>query len=153
MALSSKSRSGTLFITKERGLKMVDVTFYKNEKTRAIRPELFSTTAEELAKAFASEKERINKRTQIRKFYDEVLRLNSLVKQTKGEEVWDDMVPYLNMLIAKATYAQGRGLVSEDFVKFIKNSIAQIGIPKDLDVFASFFEAFMAFYRKYRPSN
>jgi CRISPR-associated protein Csm2 len=132
---------------------MVDITFYKNEQTRAIRPELFSTTAEELAKAFSSENARINKRTQIRKFYDEVVRLNSLAKQTKDEAVWEDILPYLNMLIAKASYAQGRGLVTEDFVKFIRNSIAQITIPKDLDVFTSLFEAFMAFYRKYRPSN
>lgn len=132
---------------------MVDVTFYKNER-KAIRPELFSTVAEELAKGFSDENERTNKRTQIRKFYDEVVRLNALAKQSKdGEGAWDDILPYLNMLIAKATYAQGRKLVTEDFVEFMKKCIGQVSVPKDLDVFASFFEAFMAFYRKYRPSN
>jgi CRISPR-associated protein Csm2 len=132
---------------------MVDVTFYKNAQTRTIRPELFSDTAEELAKAFSSENERINKRTQIRKFYDEVVRLNTLAKQTKDEAGWEDILPYLNMLIAKAAYAQGRKLVTEDFVSFIRISITQVTERKDLDVFASFFEAFMAFYRKYRPAN
>lgn len=132
---------------------MVDVTFYKNAQTRAIRPELFSKTAEELAKAFAGSDERVNKRTQIRKFYDEVVRLNTLARQTKDEAAWDDILPYLNMLIAKAAYAQGRKLVTEDFVEFIRKSISQITIAKDLDVFASLFEAFMGFYRKERPSS
>ncbi len=132
---------------------MVDVTFYKNEQTRAIRPELFSTTAEGLAKAFAGSDERVNKRTQIRKFYDEVVRLNTLAKQTKDQGAWDDILPYLNMLIAKAAYAQGRKLVTEDFVEFIRKSITQITIRKDLDVFASLFEAFMGFYRRERQSN
>jgi CRISPR-associated protein Csm2 len=129
---------------------MVDVTFYKGEK-KTIRPELFSAVAEELAKDFSGEIERLNKRTQIRKFYDEVVRLNMLAKQSKDD--WVDILPYLNMLIAKAAYARGRNLVSENFAVFIKNCIEQVSVPRDLDVFTSFFEAFMAFYRKYRPSN
>jgi len=134
---------------------MVDVTFYKNVQTRAIKPELFSTTAEQLAIEFAGANERQNRRTQVRKFYDEVVRLNTLAKQTGDQDqaAWDDILPYLNMLIAKAAYAQGRNLVTEEFVQFIRGSVIQVGERKDLDVFTSFFEALMAFYRKYRPSN
>lgn len=127
---------------------MVDVTFYKDKAKRTLRPELFSKTAEELAKTFAMD-EKINKRSQVRKFYDEVNRLNALAKN----EVWEDILPYVNMLIAKATYAQGRKLVTEDFVDFLKHSIGQIEGPKDLDVFSNLFEAFMGFYRKYCKSN
>lgn len=130
---------------------MVDVTFYKDKTKRTLKPDLFSTTAEELAKSLSRAGDRVNKRTQIRKFYDEVLRLNSITKTSSQD--WDNILPYVNMLIAKATYAQGRNLVTEDFVKFIRNSIEQLQLPEDMEVFASFFEAFMGFYKKYRPSN
>jgi CRISPR-associated protein Csm2 len=129
---------------------MVDVSFYKNKEKRTLKPDLFSTTAESLAKEFSAD-ERINKRSQVRKFYDEVVRLNSLAKT--NPESWDDILPYVNMLIAKATYAEGRKLVTGDFVKFIQNAISQVQTQKDLDVFANLFEAFMGFYRKHCRAN
>jgi CRISPR-associated protein Csm2 len=89
-----------------------------------------------------------NKRTQIRKFYDEVVRLNGNVKSNPDD--WDAVLPYINMLIAKAAYANGRNkLVTDDFVNLLKDCIAQVQKPADLDVFANFFESFMGFYRKY----
>lgn len=130
---------------------MVDVTFYKDKAKRTLKIDLFSTTAEELAKTLSQANERFNKRTQLRKFYDEVLRLNSIAKTSPHD--WDNILPYVNMLIAKATYAEGRNLVTEEFVKFIKQSIGQLQLPEDLEVFTNFFEAFMGFYKKYRPSN
>jgi CRISPR-associated protein Csm2 len=140
------------------------VTFYTDPEKRTIKRELFSTTADELADRLDKADRKKNKRSQIRKFYDEVLRLNALAKTAKddGEDIgakdtgdsnaWDDILPYLNMLIAKAVYAEGRELVTVEFVDFIKNSINQVKVPKDLDVFAGFFEALMGFYRKYRRS-
>jgi CRISPR-associated protein Csm2 len=65
---------------------MVDVSFYKNKEKRTLKPDLFSTTAESLAKEFSAD-EKINKRSQVRKFYDEVVRLNSLAKS--NPESWD----------------------------------------------------------------
>lgn len=129
---------------------MVDVTFYKDKEKKTLKVELFSLTAEKLALEF-SEDERINRRSQIRKFYDEVLRLNALAKNDPGD--WDDILPYVNMLIAKATYAEGRKLVTEGFVKFMKDCINQIKDKKDLEVFSNLFEAFMGFYRKYCKAN
>jgi CRISPR-associated protein Csm2 len=128
------------------------IEFYKNKENRTIRPELFSTDAEEnLAKRFAGADKKFNKRTQIRKFYDEVVRLNTMAKSNPQD--WDNILPYLNMLIAKAVYAEGRELVTHDFVSFIRESVGQVKAPEDLDVFSSLFESFMGFYRKYRPSN
>ena len=129
---------------------MVDVTFYRDKEKRTLKPELFSSVAEDLAKELSAF-QKSNKRTQIRKFYDEVLRLNSLAKSNQND--WDNILPYVNMLIAKATYARGRNLVTEEFVDFIKKSMGQIQDPKDLDVFANLFEAFMGFYKKYRPTD
>ena len=129
---------------------MVDVTFYRDKEKRTLKSELFSSVAEDLAKELSAF-QKSNKRTQIRKFYDEVLRLNSLAKSNQND--WDNILPYVNMLIAKATYAWGRNLVTEEFVDFIKKSMGQIQDPKDLDVFANLFEAFMGFYKKYRPTD
>lgn len=130
---------------------MVDVTFYKDREKRTLNPKLFSKVAEDLAREFSNAGDRINKRSQLRKFYDEVLRLNSLAKSNRQD--WDNILPFVNMLIAKATYAQGRKLVTPDFVDFIKRSIGQIDVPEDLDVFTNLFQAFMGFYTQYRPSN
>jgi CRISPR-associated protein Csm2 len=89
-----------------------------------------------------------NKRTQIRKFYDEVVRLNAAAKA--NPEDWDTILPFINMLIAKAAYANGRNkLVTDEFVRMLKDCITQVQKPADLDVFASFFESFMGFYRKF----
>lgn len=126
------------------------ISFYKDKTKKTIDPKLFSTTAEEwAAKIFKSGSGKSNKRTQIRKFYDEVVNYNTRAKSGSAED-WDNILPYVNMIIAKATYARGRNdLVTEDFVRLMKDCIDQVQDPKDLDVFANFFEAFMGFYRQY----
>jgi CRISPR-associated protein Csm2 len=130
----------------------VDVVFYKDNKDPekpVLKPDLFSKIAEELAGRLAKAGRNSNKRSQIRKFYDEVLRLNALSKANPDD--WEYILPYVNMLIAKASYAYGRNtLVNEDFLNFMKEAISQVHYPRDLDVFANFFEAFMGFYRKER---
>jgi CRISPR-associated protein Csm2 len=118
--------------------------FYNDKGT--INPKLFSDEAEKLAKEiYESGRGKNNKRTQIRKFYDEVVRLNSLSKSKS--ESWENVLPYVNMLIAKSAYAEGRGHVTADFTKFLKESIEQVKKPEDMMVFANAFEAFMGFYR------
>jgi CRISPR-associated protein Csm2 len=129
---------------------MVDVSFYKDKEKKTLRPTLFSVTAENLAKTMA-ENTRSNKRTQLRKFYDEVLRLNSLARSNPSD--WESILPYVNMIIAKVAYAEGRDLVSAEFAEFIKESVKQIDEKEDLDVFTNLFEAFMGFYKKYRPQE
>lgn len=126
------------------------VAFYKDRDKRLIDPALFSTTAEKMAEKVAESgkergKQEKNKRSQIRKFYDEVLRLNM---QAKGES-WDMIHPYVNMLVAKTAYAKGRKYVTDEFLDFIKGSIEEVRQPEDLEVFANFFEAFMGFYKIY----
>jgi len=130
---------------------MANITFYKDRDKRTIRPDLFSHTAEDLAKEFSQAERNLNKRTQIRKFYDEVVRLNSHARANPDD--WENILPYVNMLIAKGAYAEGRKLVTQEFVDFMKGSIEQVQEPEDLDVFTNFFEAFMGFYKKYRPRD
>ena len=127
------------------------ISFYKDKEKRILEPKLFSDTAMNLAKKINdSGGKYANNRSQLRKFFDEVIRLNSLAKSNPGD--WENILPYINMLIAKAAYAEGRRKVSQDFLDLMKSCISQIHKDKDLDVFANFFEAFMGFYRQYRAN-
>ena len=125
------------------------------EKKEKVDPKLFSDHAEKLAIKLAEDHEKgrgsVNKRTQIRKFYDEVVRLDTTAKTRKDE--WEFILPQVHMLAAKAAYARGRKLVSDDFLNFIKSSIDQVEIQKDLTIFTSFFEAMMGYYRLHGPNN
>ncbi len=133
----------------------MEVILWKDKEKKIIDPMLFSVTAEELAKELRKDhyqsKKKANKRSQIRKFYDEIVKLD--LKAKTQPESWEHILPLLHMLIAKAVYAQGRKLVSDNFVKFMRSSIMQIDTPDDLSVFANFFEAFYGFYRYYMPSH
>ncbi|MFH1293917.1 MAG: type III-A CRISPR-associated protein Csm2 [Pseudomonadota bacterium] len=134
---------------------MAEIIFWKDKANRKIDPTLFSIMAESLAKQLRADHDssrgRANKRTQIRKFYDEVLRLDMEAK-TRPQE-WDNILPLIHMMVAKAAYARGRNLVSDNFLNFIKTSIKQISAWDDLRIFANFFEAFMGFYRQHGPAN
>lgn len=126
----------------------MDVRFWKDKSKRQIDPELFSARAEALAKKiFEDGSNKINKPTQIRKFYDEVVRFDSIVKSNPAE--FETMMPYLKMLNAKAAYAMGRDLVSESFKNFISNSLKQIHDKDDFTAFAGLLEAFMGYYKFY----
>jgi len=134
----------------------MDIKFWADGKERErVDPKLFSKVAEELAIKFAKDYEdrkRVNKRTQLRKFYDEVVRLDSAAK-SRPQEDWNNILPQVHMLVAKAAYAKGRDLVSEDFKNFISKSVEQIQDKKDLSIFATFFESVMGFYRLHGPNS
>ncbi len=135
---------------------MEKIIFWKDREKQLIDPHLFSKTAENLAKEIAEDSRNIrnsNKRTQIRKFYDEIVRLTMLSK-TRPKEKWGQLLPLIHMITAKAAYANGRNnLISNNFMRFLKDSIDQIQEPEDLNVFSNFFEAFMGFYRLHGPKN
>ena len=131
------------------------IKFWLDDEKTKVDPKLFSEKAEDLARDLADDhkeiREKPNKRTQLRKFYDEVHRLNTLAKTSQDK--WDFVLPQVHMLVAKAAYAQGRKLVSPNFKEFIVESVKQVQVAKDLSVFSHFFEAFMGFYRLYGPNN
>lgn len=118
-----------------------------------IDSELFSSKAELLAKAvFDASDNKVNKPTQLRKFYDEVVRFDSMLKSVspdKQNEEFEKMLPYLKMLNAKAAYAMGRDLVTKEFKDFISKSLEQVKNKNDFELFNGLFEAFMGFYKYY----
>lgn len=131
------------------------VAFWKDKENGQIDPLLFSSHAEGLARQFSNEhkntKGNPNKRTQVRKFFDEITSLNMAAKS--GRQDFQNILPLVHMLTAKAAYAHGRELVSETFLAFIRESVEQVQDARDLDIFATFFEAFIGFYRLHGPRN
>lgn len=135
-----------------------DIAFWKEGSDKKIlNATLFSESANELARDFSRGDRKRNKPTQLRRFYDEVQRLQSRLQstaeQSTAQQDFENGLAYLHMLIAKAAYAQGRELVTPKFVEFLQHSIGQVESRQDLRVFADFFEAVMAFYKVHRPSD
>lgn len=126
------------------------ITLWKDKEKGIIDPKLFSDKANEFAVKLSSDFKK-DKRTQLRKFYDEIIRLNMLAKS--NPDAWDNVLPFVHMVTAKAAYAKGRELISDDFLEFVKSGIDQIDSPNDLNVFASFFEAFLGFYKMHNPRD
>lgn len=121
---------------------------WKDRKQKKLDPELFSTQAEEFARQISNEATRtINKGTQLRKFFDEILRLKTLA-QTTGAD-WNLILPQVHMVTAKVAYAKGRNLVSQSFVNHVREGVEQIETEEDLRVFSNHMEAFMGFYKMY----
>jgi len=101
-------------------------------------PELFNETAKKCAEAILK-----TKKTQIRKFYDELLSLNQRAKTQN----WEDVLPFVKMLNAKVAYARARNVINEEFVRMISSCVAQVKEKKDLEIFKLFFEAVLGFHK------
>ncbi len=133
---------------------MEKITFMKPDGS--LDAILYSKIAEEMAVTLGlphkeNRNTKFDRRSQIRKFYDEVNRLQTIVDGDRSK--WKIVEPQLHMLVAKTAYAEGRGLVSRDFSKFIRESIEQTDNPDNLRIFGNFFEAFMGFYKLHGPTN
>ena len=129
------------------------ITFYTDPSKKIINPELMAQDAHKWAEMISKaglnsrgNKLEKNKISQLRKFYDEAQRLADLVRN--GED-FRNVIPYIKMLNAKAAYAEGRKLVTSEFKNFISSSVAEIKIDDQVtfDLFLSFFEAFMGYYK------
>jgi CRISPR-associated protein Csm2 len=133
----------------------MQIQLWQNRDAGHVHPELFSSTAEKLAQhVFQGQlrNNKLNKPTQLRKFYDEVVRFDGEIKSFPAEQQEDEFkkqLPYLKMLNAKAAYAMARDLISSEFKEFIASAIQQIHEKKDFDAFYGLFEAFMGFYKFY----
>ncbi len=130
----------------------MEIRLWKDREKGLINPELFSGTAEKLAREIADDgkdgKKDSNKQTKIRKYYDEILRFDARIQGSKDE--FEHLLPYLKMLNAKAAYDLARGLVTEKFRDLVKSTVKQVNTPADVKVLKGFFEAFMGYYKLYK---
>ena len=117
---------------------------FTNDKGK-IDADLFDKTASTAAKNVARCKREQNKSTQLRRFYDELVMWEEKVRQ--DENKFDEYLPFIRMLKAKAAYAEGRKLVDGAFVDLLEQTINQIDSADTLRTAKLFFEAFMGFYK------
>lgn len=119
---------------------------------QSIAPTLFSDIALDKAQTIAQAGEgKKNKSTQLRRFYDELVMWYERVqfertpkeRQAKYEEV----APFIQMLVAKVAYAKGREHVDECFETLFAHLIRQINSADTLRHAKLFMEAFMGFYK------
>jgi len=111
--------------------------------------ELFGDIAKKIADEIAEEgKGQINKSTQIRKFYDAVLKLNKKAQNVRASEYKTKVYPFVVMLKSKVAHAKARKLVSEKFEKMINTCVIQANTKEKMELFKLFFEAFIGFYKK-----
>jgi CRISPR-associated protein Csm2 len=131
------------------------IVFWENREEKILNRNLFSETAEKLAKSVASRSsQQVNSPTQIRRFFDEIVSFdakynNARNKYGKEEQlkVFKQQLPFLHMLVPKVKYAEARKLVTSEFTNMICDIISELKEPEDIKIFTSFFEAFVGHYR------
>lgn len=116
-----------------------------------LNPELFSGQAKKVAEEIAQEKKELNKSSQLRRFYDEIVVWEE--KLAVDPSKFDEFLPFIRMLNAKAAYAKGRNVVSESFVCLVEHTLAQVRDAKTMTLCKLFWEAFMGFYKSERSSD
>jgi len=108
-----------------------------------IKEEMLTREAEEWAKKFAYDG---LKRTQLRRFYNEV---RSLADRVKDDASFKRILPLIRMLKAKVAYQKGRRLVPDSFVEFINTCVDEKNlVDKDdfLKGFVKHFEAVVGYH-------
>jgi CRISPR-associated protein Csm2 len=106
----------------------------------------FSTLPESWAKKLAALKE--DKPTQIRRFYDEVVKWHEK-SITLNEEEFAKQLPFIYMIVAMVEYSCGRGNCSVDFVRMIKGGMQGVKDKQSFHHFKCFFEAFVGYFKAY----
>ncbi|WP_297446751.1 type III-A CRISPR-associated protein Csm2 [Desulfurobacterium sp.] len=145
-------------VTESTSLKL-EKMIWKDKKSNIVNPEAFSKVSERLAYEISSEGgKNKNRPSQLRKFYDSILNLNQRAKTTQKDSknwkiTWNSILMQLHRQLALVHYAKGRGNVTDKFVRMMEELINSVNTPEDLDVITHFLEAFMAFYKEYRPKD
>ena len=111
--------------------------------------QLFNEVAKRCAETIGNSEKDINKPSQLRRFYDELLMW--VAKLEQAPERFEEYLPFILMLNAKAAYAKGRKLVDPNFVALLDHCLRQAEDAKTLGYVKLFFEAFLGFYKEVRP--
>ena len=110
---------------------------------------LYSDIAKEAAKTLGAAPQHKNSPTQLRRFYDELVMLQE--KVGSDHDRFEQQLPFIQMLKAKVAYAKGRDKVDENFEILLRKVVDEVKDPGTLKQAKLFMEAFMAFYKVYRP--
>ena len=92
-----------------------------------------------------------NKSSQLRKFYDELVmwfeRVHFERTPDDRKKKYEELAPFIQMLVAKVAYAEGRKNVEMTFGQLFAHVIRQISDADSLRHAKLFMEAFMGFYK------
>ncbi|MDR1945813.1 MAG: type III-A CRISPR-associated protein Csm2 [Desulfovibrio sp.] len=114
--------------------------------------DIFSKIAQEAAEKVFGGRGVKNKRTQLRRFYDELAMWSERVQQEPGKErdkKYKEFEPFIKMMQAKVAYALGRDHIDATFNALFSHCVDKINAPESLKRCKLFMEAFMGFYRMY----
>ncbi|MCQ1550083.1 MAG: type III-A CRISPR-associated protein Csm2 [Candidatus Accumulibacter phosphatis] len=110
--------------------------------------ELFNKEAENVATRLDQAARHLNKPTQIRRFYDELVGWQERING--DDEKFRQYEAFIRMLNAKVAYAKGRQLVDEQFVSWFRDCLKTTTNAKALDHFRLHFEAVLGFLKAVR---
>jgi len=116
--------------------------------------DLFSAYAQKIANTLAKADGQKNSSTQLRKFYDQVVRYYDDVRFQPSiadrEETLSRLMPYILKLESTVFQAYEKSKIDANFKSFIDASMAQLRAKPDfetLKIFKTLFEAVLGFYK------
>jgi len=105
---------------------------------------------------FKFAKEADIKRTQLRKYFDEIKQIKVLIKgQEEEKDIPSKIRIKLTALIPKFAYAKGRKLIGEDVYGFFSFALKKVkdGKVKDFNAFEQILEAILAYHTYHEPKS
>lgn len=119
-------------------------------------PDLFDSVAQQVARTLRpAANHGPNKRSQVRRFYDELLRFRARLPRAHAPSAGEDVdfrraLPFIRMLNARAAYAaerkgEGGTLVSVEFTAFLRHLLAEVKDRETLANACTMFEAVIGF--------
>lgn len=122
--------------------------YFKDENKKTLKSEYIIEYPKHIVENFKKYEKDKNKSSQLRKYYDFVVRIKDTLKY--NIKTFDEVYPEINKLDYYSSYAESRGKVSNHFVNFIKKNLQNINTKEDFFAFATHFEAIIAYLPKER---
>ena len=110
--------------------------------------ELFNSDAERVASVLHQAANHLNKSTQIRRFFDELVGWQERIGDDEAK--FKELEAFIKMLNAKVAYAKGRKLVDEQFEAWFRDCIKSTTSAVALKHFRLHFEAVLGFLKALR---
>jgi CRISPR-associated protein Csm2 len=125
------------------------IGFSEIKFSKPLNAEIFNEIAQQMTKPIAYRDDgrprNENKPTQLRRFFDELVLWEIRVSQ--APEKFNEYLPFIRMINAKAAYAEGRKLVDRNFVGLMRHTLGEVKDADSLTTCKLFWEAFMGFYK------
>jgi len=126
--------------------------YFSDKKGGIIKENLFSEDADKIAKSFQDGM----KSSQVRKFYDELLKRKMIIDLAEdSNREFARQLPYIRMIVSKAHYGYSRRprTVSQNFKNFLEDNLNKISNKDEFFVFCDLFEAVVAYSKQYLKDN